>query len=203
MSLLQRPRLDGLKTKTVVWLTTGIGGFLAVGLAGLIAVAGTLPKQELPKLAIGSAIEAAPWRIVLRGASIGPNGPNGRPAGPGSKALVVELDMTNLTAGTRNDYADAVRLDPALKQVAGQPTTYLMRDRDILFGLHPDLTERVAISWTLPADTIIPDQLPVTVYAEQYKERDNLVGSSGWYNPHPVGVVALPVVATAQGENPT
>ena len=203
MSLRQWLGLDGFKTKTVVWLTTGIGGFLAAGVAGLIAVAGTLPKEELPRFAAGSTIDAGQWRIVPLGASIGPAGPDGRAAGPGRKVLMVELDMTNRTGSTRNDYTDALRLDPALAKAAGQPMAYLERDRAILFGLHPDLTERVAIAWEMPEDAAVPETLSLAVWTEVYKAQNSLSGESGWYAPHPLGTLILPVAAAFPAANPT
>jgi hypothetical protein len=195
MSLRQWLGLDGFKTKTVVWLTTGIGGVVAAGVAGLIAVAGTLPKEELPRFAVGSTIEAGQWRIVPLAASIGPAGPDGRAAGPGRKVLMVELEMTNRTGSTRNDTTDVLRLDPALAKAAGQPMAYLERDRAILFGLHPDLTERVAIAWEMPEAATVPETLSLAVWAETYKAQNNLSGESGWYAPHPLGTLTLPVAA--------
>jgi len=203
MSLWQRLGLDGLKTRTVVWLTTGIGGFLAAGVAGLIAVAGTLPKQELPRFVPGAPIEAGQWRIVPVAASVGQATPDGRPAKPERKVLTLVVDMTNRTGSSRNDYTDPFRLDPALAKAAGRPLGYLERDRAILFSLHPDLPERVAIAWELPADTPVPDTLPVTIYAEVYKAQNSLQGDSGWYSPHPIGVLSLPVAAVAPAANPS
>jgi len=203
MSLRQRLGLGGLKTKTVVWLTTGIGGFLAAGVAGLFAVANALPKQELPSFALGAPIEAAQWRIVPIGASVGSAMPDGRPAKPGRKVLAVRLDMTNRTGSTRNDYTDPFRLDAALAKVAGRPIGYLERDRAILFALHPDLTERVAIVWEMPADTPVPDTLPLMIYAEVYKAQNNLQGDSGWYGPHPIGTLTLPITTAAPVPNPS
>jgi len=157
----------------------------------------------LPRLAPGSPVEAVQWRIVPLAASIGPNAPDGRPAGAGRKVLVVKLDMTNRTGSTRNDYAEVLRLDPALAKLADRPMGYLERDRTFLAGLHPDLTERVAMAWEMPEDTAVPDPLPLTVFAKTYKQRDNLTGESGWYNPHPIGTLALPVTAAATAPNPT
>jgi hypothetical protein len=145
----------------------------------------------------------AQWRIVPIGASIGSATPDGRPAKPGRKVLTVELEMTNRTGSTRNDYTDPFRLDPALAAVADRPLGYLERDRAILFALHPDLTERVAIAWEMPADAPVPDRLPLTIYAEVYKAQNNLQGDSGWYSPHPIGTLTLPVAAAAPAPDPS
>jgi len=148
-------------------------------------------------------IEAGQWRFVAIGASVGQATPDGRPAKPGRKVLTIELDMTNRTGSSRNDYADPFRLDPALAKVADRPIGYLERDRAILFNLHPDLPERVAIAWEMPADTPVPDMLPVSIYAEVYKAQNNLQGDSGWYAPHEVGTLTLPVAAATPAPDPS
>jgi hypothetical protein len=186
-------RLGGLKSRTVVWLTTSIGGLLAAGLALGMTIASYRADQPVPKLSLGTPIEAGEWRVVPLSARIDSATPDGRPTRDGQKALVVEVELTNRTAASSNSFYRLVTLDPPLAEE--RPDVFLLRDGDRLAELHPDMAERVALVWIMPQDAAVPPVLKLAVHASVYKRRDNLWGHSGWYNPHVLGTVDMPVQA--------
>jgi hypothetical protein len=186
-------RLGGLKSRTVVWLTTSIGGLLAAGLALGMTIASYRTDQPVPRFPAGAPIEAGEWRVVPLSARISSATPDGRPTRDGQKALVVEVELTNRTAASSNSFYRLVTLDPPLAEE--RPDVFLLRDGDRLAELHPDMAERVALVWTMPQDAAVPAVLKLALHASVYKRRDNLWGHSGWYNPHVLGTVDMPVQA--------
>ncbi|MGO4123170.1 hypothetical protein AB4Z01_02170 [Inquilinus sp. YAF38] len=186
-------RLGGLKGRTVVWLTTSIGGLLAAGLALGMTIASYRTDQPVPRFPAGAPIEAGEWRVVPLSARIDRATPDGRPIRDGQKALVVEVELTNRTAASSNSFYRLLTPDPPVGE--GQPDVFLLRDRARAAELHPDMTERLAMVWTVPQDAAVPPVLKLAVHASVYKRRDNLWGHSGWYNPHVLGTVDMPVQA--------
>ncbi|MFE0757122.1 hypothetical protein ACFW16_24395 [Inquilinus sp. NPDC058860] len=186
--------LDGLKSRTVVWLTTGIGGFLAAGVALVMTIASYRTDQPVPKLALGAPIEAGEWRFVPLSARIATTTPDGRKVRDGQKALVVEMELTNRTAASSNSFARLLTLDPSVG-ADDRPTYMLLRDQDLLWEVHPNMTERVAAVWTMPQGAAVSPMLTFAVHTSDYKRRDNLWGHSGWYNPHVLGTLDMPVLA--------
>jgi hypothetical protein len=187
--------LGGLRSRTVVWLTTGVGGFLAAGVVLVMTIASYRTDQPLPKLPPGTPIEAGEWRVVPLSVRIATTTPDGRKVRDGQKALVVEMELTNRTAASSNSFARLLTLDPSVG-AEDRPTYMLLRDHDLLWELHPDMTERVAAVWTMPQDAAVPAVLTFAVHTSVYKRRDTLWGMSGWYNPHVLGTVDMPVQAS-------
>lgn len=178
----------------MVWLTTGIGGLLAAGLALVMTIASYRTDQPVPKLSLGAPIEAGEWRVVPLSARIATITPDGRKVRDGQKALVVEMDLTNRTAASSNSFGRLLTLHPSVG-AEDRPTYMLLRDQDLLWEVHPDMTERVAAVWTMPQGAAVPPMLTFAVHASDYKRRDNLWGHSGWYNPHVLGTLDMPVQA--------
>jgi hypothetical protein len=192
MSLGQRLGLDGLKSRTLVWLTTGIGGFLAVGAALVMTIASYRTDQPLPHFPVGAPIEAGEWRVVPLSARIDSATPDARKVRDGQKAVVVEVELTNRTAESSNSFYRL--LAPDLTLTERQPDVFLLRDGDRAAELHPDMTERLAMVWTLPQEATVPPVLKFAVRVSDYKRRDNLRGQTGWgYNPHVAGIIDMPV----------
>ncbi|WP_155888722.1 hypothetical protein [Inquilinus limosus] len=196
MSLRQRLGLGGLRQRTMVRLTTGIGGFLAAGVALVMTIASYGKDEALPSFRAGAPIEAGQWRVVPLSARIDGATPDGRPVRGGGKAVVVEVELTNRTAESSNSFYRLLTLDPPIGE--DRPDVFLLRDRDRAAELHPDLTERLAMVWILPREAAVPAVLKLAVHGSTYKRRDNLRGQSGWYNPQVIGTVDLPV----QGADP-
>ncbi|OWJ62034.1 hypothetical protein [Inquilinus limosus] len=177
----------------MVWLTTGIGGFLAAGVVLVMAIASYRTDKPLPHFPAGTTIDAGEWRVLPLSVRIDTTTPDGRKVRDGQKALVVEMDLTNRTAASSNSFGRLLTLDPSVGK--DQPTYMLLRDHELLWELHPDMTERVAAVWTLPQDAAVPAVLKFAVRTSDYKRRDNLWGHSGWYNPHMLGIVDIPLQA--------
>jgi len=186
-------RLGGLKSRTVVWLTTSIGGLLAAGLVLGMTIASYRTDQPVPRFPAGAPIEAGEWLVVPLSARIDRATPDGRPTRDGQKALVVEVELTNRTAASSNSFYRLVTLDSPLAEE--RPDVFLLRDGDRVAELHPDMAERLALVWTMPQDAAVPPVLKLAIHASVYKRRDNLWGHSGWYNPHVLGTVDMPVQA--------
>lgn len=185
-------RLGGLKSRTVVWLTTSIGGLLAAGLALGMTIASYRTDQPLPAFPIGAPIEAGEWRVVPLTARIDSATPDGRKLRDGQKAVVVEVELTNRTAESSNSFYRLLTVDPPFSK--DQPDVFLLRDRERAAELHPDMTERLAMVWTLPQDAAVPPVLKLAVHVSDYKRRDSLRGQTGWgYSPHVAGIVDMPV----------
>lgn len=194
MSLRQRLGLYGLKGRTVVWLTTSIGGLLAAGLALGMTIASYRTDLPVPRFPAGAPIEAGEWRVVPLSARIDSATPDGRKVRDGEKAVVVEVELTNRTAESSNSFYRLLTLDPPVGE--DQPDVFLLRDRARVAELHPDMAERLAMVWTLPQDATVPPVLKLTVHGKVYKRRDNLRGESGWRSPHVVGTVDVRVQGT-------
>ena len=88
----------------MVWLTTGIGGFLAAGLVLVMTIASYRTDQPVPRFPAGAPIEAGEWRVVPLSARIDSATPDGRQVRDGQKALVVEVELTNRTAASSNSF---------------------------------------------------------------------------------------------------
>ncbi|MGK9232951.1 hypothetical protein KXS07_14965 [Inquilinus limosus] len=177
----------------MVWLTTGIGGFLAAGVALVMTIASYGKDEALPSFRAGAPIEAGQWRVVPLSARIDGATPDGRPVRDGGKAVVVEVELTNRTAESSNSFYRLLTLDPPIGE--DRPDVFLLRDRDRAAELHPDLTERLAMVWILPQEATAPAVLRLVVHGMVYKRRDNLWGESGWRSPHAVGTIEMPVQA--------
>jgi hypothetical protein len=164
-------------------------------LAGVVAALGGLresPARMRRQLGPGEWVDTAQWRVRPLRAWTGdrcPLAPAGLPAPP-ERCLSVEVELTNLTRASSNDLADALTVvDPPLP-AATRPELMLARDRGVLFQLHPRMPERVVVSWKLPAGRH-PRAATLVIRGKRFKERDNLIGGEGWFDPKPVAEVRL------------
>jgi hypothetical protein len=185
----------GATVKT--WITAGAGTIAAIVVAGLLGAFAALPKPPVPQLPADAPIEAGQWRILpVRAFVVADNVDSsddiyGIPLKPRQKALVVEVDMTNLTAESTKDYFRLFELvDPA---GAEQPYIALPEDSVMSPELHPGMPQRMAYIWPLPPGAAAPSRASFKVIAQTFKPRDNLYGAPGWFNPHEVGTVTLAV----------
>jgi hypothetical protein len=187
--------LDGIEERKSTWIVAGCVGVVAVLATWLLGGFAAAPKPALPPLDAGKAIDTGQWRVVVQRATLSAKRPDGRAVPTGKAALTIEAELTNRTKASSNDIASLLRVElPAIAPKA-LPAMTLLRDRTILFALHPKMTERVALSWEIPLGTPIPDKLPVTIISKIHKERDNLIGGEGWFNPKPMAQVKLKVEA--------
>jgi hypothetical protein len=175
------------------WITAGAGSIAALLVAGLLGAFGALPKPPVPDLPADVAIDAGQWRVSPIRAYVSPKGVYGVPLKQDQKALVLEVDMTNRTAESSKDYFNVFQPAGQITGTGDQVFVALTRDSTLSPELHPALIERMAYVWPLPRQQAVPARLPFAVSAEIFKPRDNLYGVPGWYNPHVLGTVTLPV----------
>lgn len=174
-------------------LAIGLGGLLALG-ATTIQTVVEMPSQGLPALAAGQSLDAGRWRVAVLAATVsnGPR-PNGQQVPRGTRLLSVDLDMLNRTSETTNTFARVLSVDPEIPGLQPNPSFYLLRDGSLLEALHPGLPERVRVVWTMPETVQLPRELRLTVTAESFKPRDNLLAAPGWFNPKRIAAVSLPI----------
>jgi hypothetical protein len=103
--------------------------------------------------------------------------------------------MTNRTAKSSKDYFEILRASQTAVNAATKPFIVLMRDSTLSPELHPGMPERMAYIWEMPPGAVSPTSFDLTVIGKTYKQRDNLYGLPGWFNPTPIGTLALPVGA--------
>ena len=84
--------------------------------------------------------------------------------------------------------------------IRDRPYIVLTRDETLSPELHPGMTERMAYIWELPEGGAPPASLGLTVIRKIYKQRDNLYGLPGWFNPSPVGTLTIPVASDTGGQ---
>lgn len=188
--------IHGLRQSLVTRIATGIGGAIAVIVSAGYSIVAAIPSAEIPQFEPKAPIAAGAWQVVPLHASIHVRRPDGNPMPQGTRALIVELDMTNQTASSRNDFASVLAADPLGAKMQGTPTFYLMRDKTILSTLHPNMTERVAAMWPMADKVAVPEHVRLTITAKTYKARDNLYGAPGWFNAKKVAAVTLPVAGS-------
>lgn len=185
--------LENAGSRLKAWLVAGIGTAAAIAVAGVMGAFGAR-HEPLSVLAPASRIETGQWLLrPLKAYSAEGGNLYGVPLKPGAKALVLELEMTNRTAKSTKDYFDVLQADRATIDPATKPFIVLTRDSTLSPELHPGMPERMAYIWQLPGGAAPPASLELTVIRETYKQRDNLHGLPGWFNPAPVGTLKLPV----------
>ncbi|TIW36976.1 MAG: hypothetical protein E5V62_04050 [Mesorhizobium sp.] len=181
------------RSRLKAWLVAGIGTVAAIGVAGVMGAFGAR-QEPLPVLVPASGIETGQWLLrPLKAYSTEGENPYGVPLKPGAKALVLELEMTNRTAKSTKDYFDLLQAAQATVDPTTRPFIVLTRDSTLSPELHPGMPERMAYVWQLPDGAAPPASLDLTVIRKTYKQRDNLYGLPGWFNPAPVGTLKLPV----------
>lgn len=148
----------------------------------------------MPQLDAGKGVDTGQWHVVVHAATLSARRPDGRPAARGKASLAIELELTNRTRSSSNDFATLLRIAlPAIAAKTPPTSQLLLRDNSVLSSLHPKMSERIALAWDIPLATPIPDPLPVVVMSKIHKQRDNLSGGAGWFDPKPMAEVRLHV----------
>ncbi|WP_454815368.1 hypothetical protein [Labrys neptuniae] len=180
---------QSLKAKVL----TGIGGFAAAAISLGASLYHLRNPEQVPVMTAGQAVEAGRWLVTPNSAALATALPDGRPIKAGRRAVVLELVVTNRTERTSNAVAGILKLNNVAN--AEGPDFYLVRDKERLMDLQPRLPERLQAVWTLPGDGALPKTLELTVAGATFKPRDNLYGAPGWFNPHDVARVSVPLNA--------
>ncbi|MCO4316973.1 hypothetical protein M8997_007245 [Phyllobacterium sp. 21LDTY02-6] len=189
-----RSHLMAFRSKAAAWLTAGIGSFLALGVAFALGAFEAMPKDTLPKLTAGETMEAGKWRIKpLRLWSTDKKVFSTTPK-EGQRALVLEAEVMNRSVKSDSGYATALRL-PIEFAAVEQPMVYLMRDETLMPDLQPGMPEKMTYVWLMPADAMPKDRMIFGIEAFQFKYRNNLTGTPGWWNKHIAGTLEMPLAA--------
>jgi hypothetical protein len=171
-------------------LIAGIGG-TAAAVISLVLGLHNARQASAPVIQPQSDVIAGQWLVRLGSVDLRERLPDGRVLPSGQKALTVDATLTNRTHSSSGDVHSLIHLiTPALDNRA-KPSFYLMRDAALLDQLHPDMSERVAIVWTVPVSTGPHSPVTLGIEAKSYKSRDNLYAAPGWFNPETVGIVTL------------
>lgn len=187
--------LESARSRLKAWIIAGIGTAAAIGVAGVMGAFGAR-HEPLPVLAPASPIETGQWLLrPLKAYVTEEKNVYGVPLKAGGKALVFEVEMTNRTAKSTKDYFDVLQASQAAIDPATKPFIALTRDSTMSPELHPGMPERMAYIWQLSDVATPPAKLDLTVIRKTYKERDNLYGLPGWFNPAPLGTLTIPVGA--------
>ena len=185
------------RSRIKAWVAAGAGSAVAVAVAGLMGAFGTLHEPPPALALVGKPIAAGQWLATPRRAYLSSDGAYGLPLKPGDKALVVEMELENRTRQSSKDYFDLLRPLTPIGERDSKPFVVLTRDETMSPELHPGLPERMAYVWTMPGDAVPPAEIALAVTAKVYKAQDNLNGTPGWFRPHDLGTLALPVGADA------
>ncbi|PRH87810.1 hypothetical protein C5L14_07795 [Labrys okinawensis] len=174
-------------------LLTGIGGFAAAAISLGVSLYQLRNPAPVPNITAGQTIEAGRWLVTPNSAALATALPDGRPVKAGRRAVVLELLLANRTERTSNAVTGILKLT----NIAGAegPDFYLVRDKERLMALQPRLPERLQAVWTLPAEAALPKALELTVAGATFKPKDSLYGAPGWFNPHDVARVSVPLDA--------
>jgi len=192
--------LESARSRLKAWLAAGIGTAAAIAVAGVLG-AFEARHAQVPVLAPAGPIETGQWLLQPVKAYVSAEKyVYGTLRKPGTMALVFEVDLTNRTAKSTKDYFELLQanrppLDPATK-----PYIVLTRDETLSPELHPGMPERMAYIWDLPEGAAAPASLDLKVMSKIYKQRDNLYGLPGWFNPAPVGTLTVPVAPDTGGQ---
>lgn len=186
-----------LRNKAAAWFMAGMGTFAALAIASALGVFEAMPERPEPHFKANDTIDAGQWRIKPTGVRVAQEKFLGVSPKEGQKAVVLETELTNLTARSTKDYYGVFHLPSDIEAQAEKPMVYLARDMTIMPDLHPGMTEKMIYVWLLPDKTVPADGLAISVRGKTYKARDNLTGSPGWYNEHTAAIFTLPVTMRA------
>lgn len=188
MTEVRPSRFQSWRTRTVA----GAGGIAALLTSWGIGLFEVRTQPAPPGLRAGQSIAAGEWEVRLDSAQVGTLAPDGR-ALYGREALLIPAQLLNRTGRTSNSYNQAIKLVTAIPGIDRQPDAFLVRDRERLTQLHPGLPEQIVFMWTFPKGTHLPARLRFAIEARDFKPRDNLYAAAGWFNPHVLGTIDLPV----------
>ena len=193
--------LESARSRLKAWVVAGIGTAAAIAVAGVLG-AFEARHAKVPVLTPAGPIETGQWLLQPVKAYVTPQKyVYGTLRTPGTKALVFEVDLTDRTAQSTKDYFELLQATQPPLDPAARPYIVLTRDSTLSPELHPGMTDRIAYIWELPENAAAPASLDLTVMSKIYKQRDNLYGLPGWFNPKPIGTLAVPVgPAPATGE---
>ncbi|MGH6761164.1 MAG: hypothetical protein ACRECW_06180 [Phyllobacterium sp.] len=190
---MAEPQQKGRISRLLVRIGAGVGGVLAIVASTIASVYEVRTRPEIPLIEPGEAVEAGRWNIRINSATIATQTPDGLQLRDGKSALVVDIDLENRTGTTSSVYYQALELTEPPAGADPQPLFFLKRDRAFLNGLNPRMPEAVQVVWRLSPDAVRPRNIELRIAAESFKPKDNLYAAPGWFNPHTVGRVLLPV----------
>jgi hypothetical protein len=179
-----------LGTRRIAIAGVALAAWATLAASGGLAPA---PVAAQPTLKVGQALDAGPWRIRPLRAWRSEHCPLDGAQATAGNFVSVEAELTNLTAASRNVVADAFELQQPVLPRDTIPGLELVRDRAVLGYLQPHLPERVVLCWPLPSQLVVPPSVTLALRATQFKQRDNLTGGEGWFNPKQVARVELPL----------
>jgi hypothetical protein len=174
-------------------LIAGIGGFAAAALSIGLSLYQARTAGEVASVSPGASVDSGQWSVTLYSAKVSSEMPDGARVPDGSKAVIVEAALENLTAESSNLYRKTVRPDFAK---VPEPQFYLTRDRSILWDLQPLMPEKIEIAWQVPASQQLPEKLSFAIGGTIYKAKDNLYAAPGWFPSSDVAKVELPLLTS-------
>lgn len=161
-------------------------------------------KRALPMAEAGKDLEANPFRIQVRKAMWFTHFPQMYALKPGQRALVVPMDVTNISDHyvSVQKLQDALRLEglqlidrAELKAVpSGKAAPYIVRGRDGFAEqtLQPGLTVRLGVIWVQDANAPVPQNLDLNLFKQSYR-KSSLDGSMGYFDRQPIYHLRLPL----------
>jgi hypothetical protein len=186
---LKRPDLPALKKRATTFVVAGLGAGAAAIASLSAALYEAANPEQLPVVAAGEPVDTGRFSVTLLYASFGKE-KDALPEKP--EQLRVAMEITNLSAGTSNAFMRLLTLGNAPAGLK-HATFTLTRDDAILFGLHPNMPERVIAKWDWPKESPPPASVDFTIASQIHKRRDNLYGAPGWFDRPPAAKVVLPV----------
>ncbi len=190
--VLTLPRIGAILGLVLILATGAVGGWGAASQAA----------EEVPPTAVGVAIEAAPFELTVRRAR---HFEELRPAfypEEGFRYLALSVDVTNTTGEPVPAVvlAGAATLDALGLRTTGlssgprtnDPTVVRTADGLTQRTFQPGLTTTVVLVWQQDLGESPPAEVAVSLGGHTLR-RSAMDGSTGWRDPEPVAVVALPL----------
>jgi hypothetical protein len=183
-----RFNVPAFRKRATTFVVTGLGAGVAALASFSLALYDAATPKKLHVAAIGEAIDTGRWNVTLLDARFGrkPGASATRP-----EQLAIEMEITNRSAETSNSFGRLLKLDNVPPGLI--PVFYLARDDAILYGLHPDMPERVIVRWDWPSGVEPPKQIELSIASQIHKKRDNLYGAPGWFDRSPLAKAMLSV----------